>query len=1825
VNLGDPIRIYGAPNVAELDFSKMADRLAVVTISNVYEKALGTRLTKLVVGSPTANNLQVNEISGLRQALMLDYLDVQGMQALTSLDLSAQLYFKTLKAHNSSIASVAFAKGAPVERLELPSSMRVLSLEQLPLLDSSNIIMENIANVQYMSIRNCPNVSDDFSFVYNWYSTKTTPDAQSTLIADNVVWENVHRDQFHALAQLKVNGGTLDLKGKVSIPNATLTSIRQLKAIFGETAFYPDSDFYIEVPPVIEISASKNSIWEKESLQLEYELYPVLEGNVVFSLVNGRKGCSINTSTGLITTTETALDTSTITARATFTSTDGKVVIRDDYDVEVKRKIYPTEVSINGATDPYDNQTYTLNIATSGVNGDYVVSWDFQGGLTDYFSILSSDNSKCVLEIDGTAPDSKGGMLIATIKRRFDGATVSSAAFTLNHIVEWPEDVVVVGDNNPINNLTYTWSQSNPTITGDYYATWVLDGNITSYLSIASSNTMNCMLKIDRMPIEQIGGRLILTVYKSYNDEVITSTFRGLSAYKEGVIITDWSNAPIQKALYDAGLVANATYTLKSEAETITAAQLQPGTAQTTSVFYAQRTNIKSFDEFKYFTGVTKVLQRTFQGCNAMTSVMLPNSVTELEDYAFQGCSALTDITFSTSLLKLGSSTFAACSSLVTVILPTGFTTIGSNTFIDCPSLESIFIPASTNVIGGNVFMNCGKLNIIVDANNQTFKSVEGVLFNKAGTKLLEYAKDAIQPEYVVPDGVTYVGNYAFYNRKNMTYIEFPSTLTRLGNDVISMCSKLKTLRFNGRTAPSLDNASVFGATDAAYTGRNTYNTGVNKLYLSQLNATGFEEGLFLDPLQNASKCGFTIHGKLIINSNRSNAIFSVSYTTESGNTKSTSVGVGTSYISDIKYNTSVTIKPNALSGYTWDSNSVSFTYSATSNSATLNAYVYPANATISGETNPVDNPTYTWTTSTANVDGEYTATWALSGDVTSYMSIASQNNESCTLSVIEAPTEEISGTLSLTIKPKVGNPITTTKTLKALLPGVVITTKSNAKVQAALYSAGLVANEKYSLQGELQKITDISTVFKSKGITSFDEFQYFTAVTTIPDSAFMGNAAMTSITIPSRVSSIHKYPFGDSTVPQKLSITVVSNNNYYSSIDGVLFNKSKNTLVLFFKGDITPDYTIPSSVYNLESAAFHKSNVRVVRCNNALTMKDAFYGCYNLTKLDFEILNLDTTNGLVRCTALTEVTFADGFTTISSNCFNGCTALNKITSNSVVAPTLKSGFWGSSSGGYAGQTNAAKGTNRLIIPLNATGYETGQWLNPLQSPSLCGFTIHGKITIASNRSNATFSIAYISEGDVNKTVTVGVGTFYINDVKYGTSMTVTPNALSGYTWEKTSTTITYNGATTVTLNAYIYPSSVAISGDSAIQGGNSATYTASVSPSNIDIGVTYTWSISGSSNASISSSSGNTCIVTTNSVENEETCTLKCVVKSSDNKITVQNTKSITVQTSPGFITATYTGSGTKKLLYASYSTSDIEYMEVDGVQVTPAVTYDFSSSGTHRVRYTLKSLIRAFRATDVVQLDFSECNGVKYNSTYYMAYNSALLTNVIWGECRLTNVSTARYMYSGCTQLTEITTIPFLGGNLSEKYSISQFCSGCTALIKADMSYLPDLASTYIEQVFYNCKALEQIIWGNVKFPNVSSLSRVFYGCESLKEIDLSPFDSAPITYVNGLLRGCKKLTTVDLTPLRNATITSGYNMGDLLYGCTSLKEIIAPWQTAPLVDSSTFGTSSSSYTGRNTYSTGKNKLYVPADATGYDTSYWLDSLCDASKCGFTLSKTL
>ena len=96
--------------------------------------------------------------------------------------------------------------------------------------------------------------------------------------------------------------------------------------------------------------------------------------------------------------------------------------------------------------------------------------------------------------------------------------------------------------------------------------------------------------------------------------------------------------------------------------------------------------------------------------CRELTSVTIPNSVTEIGGGAFSDCSSLTSVTIPNSVTEIGGYTFSGCSSLTSVTIPNGVTRIGDNAFFNCSSLTSVTIPNSVTKIGDSAFLGCRSL-----------------------------------------------------------------------------------------------------------------------------------------------------------------------------------------------------------------------------------------------------------------------------------------------------------------------------------------------------------------------------------------------------------------------------------------------------------------------------------------------------------------------------------------------------------------------------------------------------------------------------------------------------------------------------------------------------------------------------------------------------------------------------------------------------------------------------------------------------------------------------------------------------------------------------------------------------------------------------------------------------------------------------------------------------------------------------------------------------------------------------------------------------------
>lgn len=102
-----------------------------------------------------------------------------------------------------------------------------------------------------------------------------------------------------------------------------------------------------------------------------------------------------------------------------------------------------------------------------------------------------------------------------------------------------------------------------------------------------------------------------------------------------------------------------------------------------------------------------------FESCENLTSIIIPDNVTDIGEYTFFECPNLANIEIPNSVTSIGEATFYACTSLNRITIPQNTTSIGNFAFTDCMSLESISIPGSVKSIGNSAFYGCEKLGNI--------------------------------------------------------------------------------------------------------------------------------------------------------------------------------------------------------------------------------------------------------------------------------------------------------------------------------------------------------------------------------------------------------------------------------------------------------------------------------------------------------------------------------------------------------------------------------------------------------------------------------------------------------------------------------------------------------------------------------------------------------------------------------------------------------------------------------------------------------------------------------------------------------------------------------------------------------------------------------------------------------------------------------------------------------------------------------------------------------------------------------------------------------
>ncbi len=128
---------------------------------------------------------------------------------------------------------------------------------------------------------------------------------------------------------------------------------------------------------------------------------------------------------------------------------------------------------------------------------------------------------------------------------------------------------------------------------------------------------------------------------------------------------------------------------------------------------FKDNSEIASFDELQYFTGLTSIGDAAFNGCSGLTSVTISESVTSIGSRAFQGCAGLTSVTIPESVTSIGAWAFQNCTGLTSITIPKDLTSISMGMFCDCSGLTSVTIPEGVTSIGYYVFEGCAGLTSV--------------------------------------------------------------------------------------------------------------------------------------------------------------------------------------------------------------------------------------------------------------------------------------------------------------------------------------------------------------------------------------------------------------------------------------------------------------------------------------------------------------------------------------------------------------------------------------------------------------------------------------------------------------------------------------------------------------------------------------------------------------------------------------------------------------------------------------------------------------------------------------------------------------------------------------------------------------------------------------------------------------------------------------------------------------------------------------------------------------------------------------------------------
>ena len=209
---------------------------------------------------------------------------------------------------------------------------------------------------------------------------------------------------------------------------------------------------------------------------------------------------------------------------------------------------------------------------------------------------------------------------------------------------------------------------------------------------------------------------------------------------------------------------------------------------------------------------ITSVGRAAFYCCSLLDSVALPEKVTVIGDMLFANCTNLRRVVIPEGLTLIDNSAFNSCYSLDSLIIPNSVTRIEDWAFALCKGLTYVEMSKGLTYVGRGAFGDCSALNTVIIPDLTSWSMINFGDYNSnplTTTKTLKINNEEIR-DLVIPDDVTYIGDYAFRGCTNITSVTMGENVTKIGTSAFYGCKNCASITI-GENVTSIGSWAFYG------------------------------------------------------------------------------------------------------------------------------------------------------------------------------------------------------------------------------------------------------------------------------------------------------------------------------------------------------------------------------------------------------------------------------------------------------------------------------------------------------------------------------------------------------------------------------------------------------------------------------------------------------------------------------------------------------------------------------------------------------------------------------------------------------------------------------------------------------------------------------------------------------------------------------------------------------------------------------------------------------------------------------------------------------